>query len=259
GDLAKQLADAVSCRASAEDAQSQDAGAKAKDLRSLETARVLLQSGARKEAVDAAKALRDSKYPEVQTAARNLLIETGWFRSLLEERLRGAWMVDAAWIASLLVGLFAVLHILRLAWDKIQMARWRKGKPVRWTLLTIGDPNNFGAQDIVLDALKRAPGDAKRPMWSAVNLLLALQDPFGSDQSEAAAVWRDFLIRNGKAPEAGAEDFKRFDLFEGKAADTALADAFQNLQITVGGVGVNVVGKLLNAIGDWWSANAPSF
>jgi hypothetical protein len=201
--------------------------------------------------------LRDSKNSDVRERAPNLIRDANGLPAMFLEQIHSPWLVAFLWVGGLLLLLWAVLRLAKRIYHSELMERWRHGHPVRWTLLPIqespGTPPS-GAGESVLDALGRAPADARRQPSLMRNLLLRPIDFPDYDVD----VWRDFLPAPDFRLPQFDEGLKALSLFEGKAADDALFDALQNVQVLVGGIGVNVVGRTLRAVGDWWRSGGPA-
>jgi hypothetical protein len=198
--------------------------------------------------------------------------------STFRDALKSQWI--SQFLAALLIvaGAWFGLHLLRWLWRKILSLWARLGGRVRWIMkrqkndpswmhqLCVGaldkvgkiqwaftplqDDGKLGANDAVLDAMRRMPNEVAQPIWTPGRLVL-------HNAGQSIEVWEDF----GKAPAQKPLHEEVFSLLvnQGRAADNALADAFQNLQFNVGSVGFGAVAKFWRAILDWWRDGQPGF
>jgi hypothetical protein len=153
----------------------------------------------------------------------------------------------------MIAGTWLVLHWVRdlWRWGDTNIARrwWRKS--AKWTFSGVSEDNNLGARDPILDALRRVPNEVRNPIWTPTRLLLY---PGVTDWE----VWEDFAVEPaGRAKPVHEPVFQSF--LQKQSDDKTLADAFQNLQFTVGTVGVGSVTKFWTGLVDWWHAGEPSF
>ena len=216
--------------------------------------------------------------PPVRKSAEEALadVRTTSF-TVFRDALKSPWIMQFLAALALVSGVWFALHLLRWIWRRIvsmwahvgkwvrfrierpkQQSRSRKifvsaldkvGK-IQWAFTGVQEEVKIGANDAVLDALRRVPNEVCKSIWTPGRLLLHAVD-------QGFEVWEDF----GKAPPEKQFHEEVFSLLlnTGRAADNALADAFQNLQFNLGTVGINAAARFWRAIMDWWRDGQPGF
>ena len=225
----------------------------AKQRASLRQAELQIADGKREAAAQTVKdVLATTNDPSVTREATQLLArsKTSW-GTVFWESLRAAWIMQFLAALLMISGVWVLLHWIRdlWRWGDAHIARrwWRKS--ARWTFAGVSEDTNLGARDPILDALRRVPNEVRNPVWTPTRLLLY-------PSNTGWEVWEDFAVEK-KAKEVHEPTFERFVQREND--DKLLADAFQNVQISVGAVGLTGVAKFWSGLVDWWHAGEPSF
>ena len=171
-------------------------------------------------------------------------------RSFLES-LRNPWAVQALAVLVVIAGLWIALHWARDLWRWID-GRFISGAQGRsWKFAGVAGDDPLGARDPILDALRRVPHEVRKPIWTPTRLLLY---PYRGGWE----VWEDFCVREDAKAKDVHEDV--FDpLLDHSDGDNILNDAFQNLQFSIGPVGVGSVTKFWTGLVAWWRTGEPSF
>jgi tetratricopeptide (TPR) repeat protein len=166
------------------------------------------------------------------------------------ESLRHPWAVQVLAMLSFIAGVWIGLHWVRDLWRWID-ARFITGARGRWKFAGINDDAPLGARDPILDALRRVPHEVHKPIWTPTRLTLY---PYYGGWD----VWEDFCIADSEKATVVHEPV--FDMsVRQSGGDSVLSDAFQNLQFTVGNVGVGAVTKFWTGLVEWWHTGEPSF
>jgi hypothetical protein len=251
----------------------------------IESAKALLAQGKREDAARTLTALLTAQPPAaplgdaVRISAQEALTQTEPSSlSVFSNALKSQWIMEFLAGLAIVAGLWFGLHVARWMWRRflslwarLGAVRWivkrenankstvgrmakavldRVGK-IRWTFNGVkgDDDGKLGASDAVLDALRRVPNEVAIPIWTPGWLVL-------HPTAQAFQAWEDF---GGVDQPPLHEEVFRLLLNQGRAADNALADAFQNLQFNVGTVGLGIVARFWRAILDWWRDGQPGF
>jgi len=166
------------------------------------------------------------------------------------ESLRHPWAVRALAVLSFIAAVWVGLHWVRDLWRWID-ARFITGPQGRWKFAGISGDDPLDGRDPILDALRRVPHEVHKPIWTPTRLTLY---PYCGGWD----VWEDFCIADSDKAKVVHENV--FDMrVQQSGGDRVLSDAFQNLQFTVGDVGVGAVTKFWTGLVDWWHTGEPSF
>jgi len=189
--------------------------------------------------------------PAVAKSAREALAgarTNSW--SVFRDSLKSQWIMQFLGALAIVAGVWIGLHLLRWLWRKIYGLFWARIRTIQWAFTGVQDDAKLGASDAVLDAMRRIPNEVKQPIWTPGALIL-------HDLGHGFEVWEDFGVT--VAPKPFKEKLSDLLVQHGRAADNALADAFQNLQFNVGTVSLPVVAKFWKALLDWWRDGQPAF
>jgi len=218
----------------------------------IQRARLLAGYGNQDEAMKVLQdVLRSNASTDVRNEALGALSDSApsLRRSFLTS-LQHPWAVQFVAVLVLIAGLWVLLHLARDVWRWID-AQFVPGARSRWKFAGVTGDDALGARDPILDALRRVPHEVHKPIWTPTRLLLyPCRD--GWD------VWENFCIPDEARAKVVHESV--FDINVQQAGgDAILSDAFQNLQFTVGNVGVGPVTKFWTGLVEWWHTGEPSF
>jgi hypothetical protein len=232
----------------------------AKALSTIHIAEAQIADGKRDTAIATLTTLLNQSLSySVRQQAQRKLGDATTPSAVVRDALKSSWIIQLLTALMMLTVAWVGLHLLRWIWRRIlslEAGVFRffgvRCFRIQWAFNGVQDENNkLGASDAVLDALRRVPSEVKIPIWTPDRLVLG-----GSAQ--ALEVWQDFGSSPHNKP-MHEEAFRPLALNQGRAADNALADAFQSLQFNVGGVGVNVAARFWRSVMDWWRDGQPGF
>jgi hypothetical protein len=189
--------------------------------------------------------------PAVAGSAREAIADArtnSW--SVFRDALKSPWIMQFLGALAIVAGVWIGLHLLRWLWRKIYGLLWARVRTIQWAFTGVQDDGKLGASDAVLDAMRRTPNEVKQAIWTPGGLIL-------HDTGHGFEVWEDFGVT--VLPPEFKEKLSDLLVKQGRAADNALVDAFQNLQFSVGTVSLPVVAKFWKAILDWWRDGQPAF
>jgi len=216
----------------------------------LEYAKTLIADGKRDAAAQALKdVIASNASKSVRNRAKDLMKQsaTSW-PTVFRESLRAPWIMQFLAALLLVAGSWILLHWSRDVWRWAHTKFFRK-KSAPWKFAGVADDGNLGAQDPVLDAIRRVPSEVKQAIWTPTRLLLY---PGASGWE----VWEDFGVTT-KCTQLHETVFDPA-LTTGDG-DKVLADAFQSLQYSVGPIGIGNIAKFWTGLVDWWHTGEPSF
>jgi hypothetical protein len=213
--------------------------------------------GAGDEALKAlsAEGIKDRPAAELDAIAAAMgKLQPSWRdpRGELFRRAVAGWAFDLVFVAAFLLVIWAALAIARrvrrLARSRARW-QWLPGR-TRWVLRPLSDDTSLGVTGLLADALFRVKTALQGRM--DVPTLLTLRPIAGHpDEPE---VWRDFAI----APPLQIREIEQDVALRFDHHDVELADAFDNLQVKVGGFDISALAKFAKSVRGWFDVGVPT-